>query len=101
MQSRDIRWISPDVRGDVPVQAELELVDVLGVLEAERRREIDEARKDVAVDGHGLVAEVEIVILGLDRPVVPDRPLDARSDGPTDLARVAAADAGEERNAHD
>src|SRR4051812_14755226 len=60
------RGISPDVRHEMPVQAELELVDVLRVFEAQRYRETDDARQDSTVDGYGLVAEVEIVILSLD-----------------------------------
>src|SRR3984885_4096881 len=98
MESRLLRWISPEVRSDVPVQAALDLIDVLGVLEAERSRKIRDARESGALDGNGLVAEVEIVVLDLDRPIVPDRPLDARSHRPADLARAAgAAGAGERR----
>jgi hypothetical protein len=81
----------------VPIQTCLELVDVLRVLHAERRRKIDGTWKDGAIDGHGPVTEVQIVVFGLDRPVVPDRPLEARPHCPADP--VLAVGSGEEREA--
>src|ERR1700733_14544266 len=98
MESRLLRWISPEVRSDVPVQAALDLIDVLGVLEAERSRKIRDARENGAVDGNGLVAEVGLLEVALGRQIVPDRPHGARSHRPADLARAAgAAGAGERR----
>src|SRR5271155_3461873 len=67
---------------ELPVHPSLELVDVVGILQADRNRQVESAGCDTAVDGDVAVAEVQIVIFGLDRPVVPDRPLDAGSHGP-------------------
>jgi hypothetical protein len=88
---------SPSLPWEVPVQTCLELIDVLRVLHPKRRRKIDDAWKDGAVDGYGPVAEVQIVVFGLDRPVVADRPFDARAHCPADP--VFAVGAGEERDA--
>src|SRR5271169_6186637 len=58
MKSRLFSWFSPEVRHDVPVDAGLELVDVVGVLETVGNRQIDHGRRDGAVHGHGAGAEI-------------------------------------------
>src|SRR5277367_7039905 len=91
------RWFrSKEIRHDVPVQASLELVDVVAVRDNGRKADAAEQR-DRTVDRDVAGAEVEIVVFGLDRPVLPDRPFDARSDGPADA--VIAAGAAEQRHA--
>jgi hypothetical protein len=90
-------FFSPEIGEDAPVQTSLELKDLLRVLHAERGRKIDGARKGGAVDGHGPVAEVQIVVFGLDRPVVADRPFNAGAHRPADP--VLAVGAGKEREA--
>src|SRR6516164_5133894 len=84
-----------EARGEVPVQACFELVDVTLVLQAERSADWDNRRKDGAVDGHSPLAEVQIVVFGLDRPVIPYRPFEACSHGPTEsVLRTCAREEG-------
>ena len=55
--SRLVRRVSPEIRHDVPVDAKLELVDVLRVLKAHRRGDTESGvREDGAVDSYCLVA---------------------------------------------
>jgi hypothetical protein len=60
--------ISPEIRQDVPIHASLELVDVVVVLDGGRKA--DAEQRDRTVDRNVAVAEVEIVVFGLDRPVL-------------------------------
>src|SRR5262249_52334695 len=54
------KYVSPEVGGEPPVDACLDLVDVLLVLHPERRGDRGAAGRDRAVDGDRLGAEVEI-----------------------------------------
>jgi hypothetical protein len=62
------RIISPKIGQDVPIHAHLDLVDVVVVLDGGSKAEAEQ--RDRTVDRDVAVAEVEIVVFGLDRPVL-------------------------------
>jgi hypothetical protein len=80
---------SPEVRHEAVVQSGLELIDVVVVLEAG----LDADTEERAVDRNIVVAKVEIVVLGLDGPILVERPLDAGANSPANPVVVAAGPA--------